>query len=194
MTQSIVDFKILFSVSIYFSAPVSLQKTFLQCWTLLSFLNCTLWHLLIQLVWVVHKFWKELPLQQWLLRGSWENQLIWIAGILLNYWGLWQFILAKDCVFTLCLRDEYGPDGIPLLSLLLSFIEFAWKQCQFFLHLYSSNSSSPSLLHFLLFQHLFCFIAWSQELVPLICSCIHKQPRKVTMSSNTNITSSSFLP
>lgn len=111
MTQSIMGFKILFSVSIYFSA-----KKFLQCWTLLFFLNCTLWHLLIQLVWVVHKFWKELPLQQWLLRGSWENQLTWIAGILLNYWGLWQFILAKDCVFTLCLGDEYVPDGIPLRS------------------------------------------------------------------------------
>lgn len=42
-----------------------------------------------------------------------ENHLIWIAAILLNYLGLWQFILVKDFVFTFCLRDEYVFDSIP---------------------------------------------------------------------------------
>lgn len=120
-----------------------------------------------------------------------ENQLIWIAAILLKYFGLWQFILAKDCLFTLCLRDEYVFDGIPLQSCAKLCCTCLEAMSIFFFTHTASDSSSPSLLHFLLLQQLFCFIAWSQQLMPLIHSCIHKQPQKVTMSNNKNISSSS---
>ena len=77
-------------------------------------------------------------------------------------------------------------------GLVLSFVAFAWKKCQFFFTHAAHKSNNPSLLPFLLVQQLFCFIAWSQQLMPLIHSCIHKQPQKVTMSSNTNISSFSY--
>lgn len=132
------------------------------------FCSCTLQHLCMLSLSVVQNLWEILPLWQWLFAGSEESQLIWIAAILLNYLGLWLFLLANDCVFPLCLRNEYVYDSILLQSCVQLYYICLEAMSIFFFTCTTNSSSSPALLHFLLVQQLFCFIVWSQHLMPLI--------------------------
>lgn len=167
MTQSVMDFETLLSVSIYFSVPVSLQKILCNAEpSSLLFLYITAFmHAVtiscsealgnITIVAVTFcRFWRE-PIN---LNCCNSVKLL----------GVMTILISKRLCVSLCLRNEYVYDSILLQSCVQLYYICLEAMSIFFFTCTTNSSSSPALLHFLLVQQLFCFIVWSQHLMPLI--------------------------